>query len=689
VYEGIQCFVNQDPAEGLTSLHRLKQETGTPYHYFLSAKTHEYETVKTMGYTEENPDGIGYVQLSIAREPTAHGRPQANYGAVDLGSGAFRGLNSTDLILKGRGPSLSFTHYYNSFDYGDYPTYSRYPMGQGWSHGLESCLEEDMDGNVYIKWPNGTISYFEKTGTGLNDYQDRTGNHDTLTMIDSGMSYGYDVKKKNQTVFKYRRFSVNPWPGTPPELWFLQENSRILLIEIKDWAGNTLTFNREAAYGTLLEVRDSLDRKLAFDYFYPSLQVKKVEDSVGGVTKRSISFTYNTDGTLATFTDARGKITYYSYNDDKLLQSITYPKGNTVTLGYDDSKKASDIQLGNDPASSITYDPVANTTTVQDPRGNVFTYTHNNFRLMSQNGPDMNPASFEYADPQNPNKPTRIVDKESNPTDFEYDSMGNVTEITNARGKVALFTYNTDMGKNNIKSGTEFHTEGTAITPTMYNYDTDGNRLRSITNPENETMWLYYDASHQVTSVKYGRNKYTYFNYDDYGNLERITDAENNVTRYVNDYAGRTIQMIDGENKNTWYSHDNTDNLTLVRNHLNHDVGLSYNDNSLLKAVTWLNNGVTSSTNYDYDSEDRLESVTDPLTRVTSFTYNESGNLETRNDYNGVTTTYQYDENSRLKTINYPGDVDDISIGRDKNGNILSATGPEGESKFAYNELTR
>jgi len=88
VYEGIQCFVNQDPAEGFTSLHRLKQETGTPYHYFLSAKTHEYETVKTMGYAEENPDGIGYVQLSIAREPTAHGRPQANYGAVDLGSGA-------------------------------------------------------------------------------------------------------------------------------------------------------------------------------------------------------------------------------------------------------------------------------------------------------------------------------------------------------------------------------------------------------------------------------------------------------------------------------------------------------------------------------------------------------------------------------------------------------------------------
>ena len=221
----------------------------------------------------------------------------------------------------------------------------------------------------------------------------------------------------------------------------------------------------------------------------------------------------------------------------------------------------------------------------------------------------------------------------------------------------------------------------------MYNYDTGGNRLRSVTNPENETMWLYYDASHQVTSVKDGRNKDTYFAYDAYGNLERVTDAENNVTHHVNDYAGRTIQEIDAEYKNTWYVHDDTNNLTLVKNHLNHEVAMSYNDNSFLDAVTWLNNGVTSSTNYDYDPENRLKFVTNPLSRVASFTYNESGNLETRNDYNDVTTTYQYDENGRLKTINHPGDVDDISIGRDNNGSIISATGQEGESKFEYNEL--
>jgi hypothetical protein len=245
-YEGIQGFVNQNTADGLVSLHRLKQPSGTPYHYFLSSKSSEYNTVLSAGYTETYPNGIGYVQPFDARDPNAHGRPQANYGEVDLGSGALRGLNSLDLVMKGKGFPLIFSHYYNSFDMNHYP----YPMGPGWGHSLESSIDEDIDGNIFVNWGNGSISYFQKTGPGVSDYIDKSGNHDQLTLIDDGMNYGYDLKKKNQTVYKYREYSVNPWPGTPQPLWFLQNNSRILLFETSDWKVNKLTFNREAAYGT-------------------------------------------------------------------------------------------------------------------------------------------------------------------------------------------------------------------------------------------------------------------------------------------------------------------------------------------------------------------------------------------------------------------------------------------------------
>ena len=669
--QGPVGYIYTAPADGMVPFYYVEHQTNTDHFYTISKFEFDNAT-DNYGFVDKGV--VGYVSPWDLKDRDAHTRPQANYGGVDLGSGAYRGLNNRDLVLRGRGPSLAFSHYYNSFNF------SRYPMGQGWSHGLYSHIFEEIeDDKVYVFWGNGTVSEFTKTGSNPSDYHDETGDHDALAIVDDGVNYGYDLKKKDQTVYKFRVIGGD----------YLRD---IVLISIEDWAGKQLVFDYEADHVTLLSVRDELGRKLQLSYYYPSRQLQKVEEVIDGVAKRFVLFTYNDKELLDSFTDSGGKVTSYAYYEEdgsrkNLLESITYPEHNTVKLDYDDDKRVNWIKIGNDLPSTITY-PSPNTAVVRDPRGHTFTSIHNGFRLTGLQGQiDPNPETFVYGNTLNPNKPTHFADKEGNATDFEYDSMGNVTKITNARSKVALFTYNTDMGKNNIKSSTEFHTEGTAITPTMYNYDTGGNRLRSVTNPENETMWLYYDASHQVTSVKDGRNKDTYFAYDAYGNLERVTDAENNVTHHVNDYAGRTIQEIDAEYKNTWYVHDDTNNLTLVKNHLNHEVAMSYNDNSFLDAVTWLNNGVTSSTNYDYDPENRLKFVTNPLSRVASFTYNESGNLETRNDYNDVTTTYQYDENGRLKTINHPGDVDDISIGRDNNGSIISATGQEGESKFEYNEL--
>jgi len=142
---------------------------------------------------------VGYVSPWDLKDLNAHTRPQANYGGVDLGSGAYRGLNSLDLMLKGRGPSLAFSHYYNSFNF------NHYPMGHGWSHSLYSRIFEDIDGDkVYVAWGNGTVSEFTKTGLAPSDYHDETGNHDALTLVDDGLNYGYDLRKKDQTVFKFQ-----------------------------------------------------------------------------------------------------------------------------------------------------------------------------------------------------------------------------------------------------------------------------------------------------------------------------------------------------------------------------------------------------------------------------------------------------------------------------------------------------
>jgi RHS repeat-associated protein len=668
VYEGIACFLYGNLGEALVPVHRLRQSVDT-YHFFVTTEKGEYQNaINTLGYIEDAI--IGYVTPKGIKDPTAHSRFQGNYGGVDLGSGALRGLNSLDLTMKGRGPTLKLAHYYNSFNS------NPYPMGRGWSHSLDSYTRESTDGSVYVYWGDGTVSFFLKNG---NAYEDKMGNNDQLALVNDGVNYGHNLTRKDQTVYTFRKININPVAGG-----FLQDNFRIVLLSVTDWRGNTLTFNYEAAYGTLQTVSDNFGRSLEFEYLEPTPQhVERIYEKVDGLVKRQTTFAYNSDGTLATFSDAWGKTTTYTYDADRYLTSITYPKGNTVAFQYDEAKRVNSIQAGDDPASRIRYNPSPNMTEVTDPQNHVFQLSYNDFRLASaKNLTETTPEIIEYNDSLNPSKPTRLVDKKGNQTQYQYDAFGNVTRITNATGKIALYTYN---DKNNLLTATEFHASGDAVTPTAYSYDTVGNRLRTSTNPENEVTWFYYDAQHQITSAKDGRNRTTYFGYDPYGNLASKRDALNNITQYDNDYAGRRTHVRDAELKDTWYTYDGNDNLIRVTDHYGHEVALVPDDNGNPSSVSWGNDGVLAATDYGYDDKDRLNHITNPLGVSTLFTYYSTGEVNTRRDFNNTTATYYYDANNRLQQIAYPDHSK--TIGRDPNGTITSVTCQQGTTQFEFNEL--
>ncbi len=657
-YQGIVGFLNATTSDGLLPLEYARHSANTDNFYTVSKLEYD-NAVNSYAFS---PMGIvGYVSPSGLLEPEAHTRPQANFGGIDLGSGAYRGLNNLDLSMKGRGPSLSFAHYYNSFNF------NQYPMGYGWNHNLNNSIIENIEtGDVLVIWGNGTASEFLKNGT---SYTDNSGNHDKLVLVDDG----YNLTRKNQTILRFRKIGG-------------EYSYKIVLLTVEDWKENILTYDYEAVDAFLLSVRDDMGRKIVLDY-NTSDELIKVKEQVNGTVKRSVSFTYNTDGLLETFTDALGKVTRYTYYAQEdarqyLLKSIIYPEQNDVEIDYYDSRQVSSVKTGDDPASSITYEPSSNTATVIDPAGNSFRYIHDDFRLTSP--PDYKLDAFKYEDPLNPNQPTYIEDKVGNKTYFEYDDMGNMVKTTNDRGKIAEFSYN---DKNNITSKTDFHAAGSVIPDTEYNYDTNNNRLVSVSNPENETTWVFYDANQQVDQIKNGRNYSSYFEYDTYGNLAESKDAEGNITSFTNDYAGRTTHVSDAENKNTGYVFDNNDHLKTITNHLNHQVGMSYNDNGFLETVSWLNESERSTTSYSYDDEDRLASIENPANDKARFTYNISASKRTRQDYLGNTTTYNYDLKNRLDSIVYPDHT--VSIGRNSNGKITSATCPEGSTSIEYNSLNQ
>jgi len=679
-YEGIVGFLYTLTGEGVMPLRHL-ENTGNTDHFYTINTMEAQNAVDNLGFISQGI--VGYISPDGIKEPLVHSQPQANFGGVDLGSGAYRGLNNLDLIMKGRGLDLGFAHFYNSFNF------KKIPMGPGWSHNFCVYATEGFDGTVFIFWGNGTTSIFSLDhGT----YVDQTGNHDRLEPDD--VNYGYNLTRKNQTVYQFRRFSAYPYA--------LHGEEVIVLLKVKDVYGNELTFD----YQNTTTISDSMGRSFELFYDGNTRQLTDVVEKAAGMTKRSVHFAYDADGLLDTFTDAKGKITRYVYYDEpttrrhQLLKSITYPEQNTVVIDYDQATgKVSHV---NDNASSnpavISYEPENNRTIVFDPVTNArFLYDHPG-GILSRFKEDSDPnwrSVIEHTDDNNPNLPTRVVDMDGHATIYEYDPRGNLTKITNARNWEATYSY---FENNRIKTATFFPDPNDLDPPTTtYTYySANPNLLKKISRPETGVVELFYDAHNQVAQVKDGRNFLTHFTYDTYGNLKQVTDDEDNITQYVNDYAGRTISVTDAEGIKTTYAYDNNDNPGTITNYARdgqsiiRTINRAYDDNDNLDDVRWNNSGTNSLTDYSYDSRDRLQQVTTATGFSKVFTYYDNDLPKTITDCNNITATLVYDDHNRLKEKNYNDNSQNVDYEYFLNGKlkqVYQGNDTSLKTAFTYNDL--
>lgn len=685
LYQGITGYIyNSNTASDIVPLYYTQNTANTDNFYTISRFERD-NSINEYGFTSGGITGyVKYISPTNLAQPTVHARPQANFGGADLGSGAYRGLNSLDLSMEGAGPSLNFAHFYNSFNQ------NLRPMGQGWSHSYNSwIIEEERDSKnyVYIFWGDGSVSEFEQNGS---TYKDNSGAHGTLEKVDDGVNYGFNLTTKGQTKYQFRRIGNDV-------------SSKIVLLKLTDYKGYSLTFNYEASEARLLDVSDDFNRKLAFDYYPSKGLLTGVTEYVGSTAKRSISFQYYDNGLLQSYENPLNQKTTYQYyeTDDfknNLLKSITYPKGNTVEIDYDAAKKVKEVSLNNlDPALiSYNYDSATQetTTTVTDPKGSIFQTRHDNLlrSIGQRNGSGQEPwTNIERNDSVNPNLPTKVTDKNGNSTQFQYDSRGNILKIINAEGNEATFTYN---GVNNLLTSTIFHTPGVTVNPTTFTYDSTGLYLERITNPNNEKVNIAYNAQKLVASVTDNLGNQAQFGYDSYGNLNKVTDPGNNITRFLSDYAGRLTEFTDANNIKKSYSYDNTDNLLTIRYFGKSlaeifKVTMNYDLNGNLEDIRWVRIA-TVITDYIYDELDRLITAKNALNKQYTFTYEPNGLVKTRTSPNGDLTTFQYDSANRLNTINYPDTTQNVEVlNRDANGNIKSLKGKNGTSTFVYDALNR
>ena len=441
------------------------------------------------------------------------------------------------------------------------------------------------------------------------------------------------------------------------------------------------------------------------------------------------TFTYTTEGFLASETDPLGNTTSFTYNSLGQRTSMIDPSGNIWTYAYDSFGNITDTT---DPllrTTHITYDAAGRvvasvqnydntkpqndqnlwniTTSYQyDFRGNMIavtdTYNHTTYyeydptgRLVKTIDPAGNETTNIYNDAGQLITSTNVMGRS---THYQYDAAGRLIKTTDPLGSLSQTVYNLD---GSVASSIDA-LGGT----TSYVYDNLG-RVTSTTQSDGSVTQNTYDAVGNLVTVTDALGGVTHYEYDALSRLIKTIDPLGGFTENFYDNSGRLVQTKDARGNATTYTYGTTGQLLSQTDAQGHATGYEYDALGRRTAVI---DAMGNRTEYAYDALDRVVSVTDSLGEITYTSYDALGQMLSQRDANGNETTFDYDILGRLSTqrdalgnvTSYAYDAlgNQISItdalGRiststyDNGGRLSGATNPLGFStSVAYDALNR
>ena len=479
-----------------------------------------------------------------------------------------------------------------------------------------------------------------------------------------------------------------------------------------------------------------------FSYDPGTLGETSVTDPDGNQT----TATYDAEGNLLTSTDGVGNTTTATYNalDEPLSQ--TDPKGIVTTYSYDSngnvlSKTVTGV--GGSPVEATSYSygdgHPGDLTKVIDPAGHEKDYSYDTYgdvsmATVSPSTSQTNTTAYVYdilgrktceaspnatasgivcpASSQPPvsgttswtydpdGDVTSVTDPLGHATSSVYDADGNVTQVTDPAGNVTETTYDLDNRKLSVTKGYG----SSAASTTSYAYDlvpqatatasdpclnsvSGATYCTASTDPLGNVTLDYHDAlDRQMTEVQPTTGTTTR-SYDLAGNLQvQITaggtatyayDADNRVTSisyaqpaggfsaapnvsYRYDADGQRTQMSDGTGT-TQYSFDSLERLQSVTNGAGAVVGYGYDLDNEATCLSYPSAAAGSCQNSvpsglgvvtrAYDGAGELKSITDWQGRTTTYSYDHDGNVQTNELANGITSTTTYLADDTIQSI--------------------------------------
>ncbi len=132
-----------------------------------------------------------------------------------------------------------------------------------------------------------------------------------------------------------------------------------------------------------------------------------------------------------------------------------------------------------------------------------------------------------------------LAQTQSAMTQYAYDAVGNLTQVTDPRGLVTTFTYDA-LGRRTQVQGPPATPGGTAPTA-VFTYD-GRDRVRQITDPRSLVTAYTIDGLGNTTGQQSPDTGTTKATYDAVGNLTSRTDARGKTTTYRYDALDRLVR---------------------------------------------------------------------------------------------------------------------------------------------------
>lgn len=503
------------------------------------------------------------------------------------------------------GMTVDFTLYHNSqTDYND-------ELGHNWTWTYDIYIYEGQSSAI-VHWGDGTAIPFTPTGGGA--YSAPTGIYDTL--VKNGDDT-WTVTTKDQTTFEF--------------------NDDGFCNEIADRNGNTITFTLNqynyvtritAPSGRYIDIdvdgsnnftgiTDPLGREWSFNLNGTTDRLDSVEYPLLDSTTYTDEFSYDSSSRITTHTDRRDKDWTFTYNTDGSLASAATPLSHTTSYSY-----------------------ASGATTVTFPGSQTMVCNYSSGKLSSV----VDQASFSESYSYNGSKQvTSRTDRRSKTWSYTYDSRGNVLTVTNPLSKVWTHTYSSD---NDLLTA-----EDPLDNVTTYDYDAYGN-LETVTDPlDNVTVTNTYDAYGQIETSTNGEDETTTFDFDTYGNLVSVIDPLTNETEIAWDALSRVTSSTDPNSNSESIAYDEWERPATITHEDDTMILYAYNEVNQITVVT---NELGNATTYTYDNSGRLTQLTNANSESETYAYNSNGWRTSVTNGRNKTRTYTFTSRGEVYTLTLP-----------------------------------